>query len=419
MDCRVADWKPSGRAADIFSLGCVLVEILCLHRRGSLDQIRTNRSVDPSFHANINKLTTWLQNGDDKFSREVYYLEGDIRLMLSMNPADRPTASELLSSVTSYDTNRHDTSAPSTFSSCCKENVVSLKEHIAAIAELQEMIKRVERENEKTYEKTLQAHSASLRMVNEDNERRYKNTLQAHSDSLAKIRKAHTAETYKLECDFRDDLRRLQLPGDKELKDLRVESERLRVEVDRLQAERRALQRGSERNPLVIRSSIQSEVDSERLHVEVEDLQVERRALQRGSERNPLAFHSSNQSTLEKEKPPFAAKWPRRSFSSSRVNLNHNDQECGTRAQSPRSADRIRNTVPTPSKDSIDWFNKSSKSSKSSGTPDIFQRSPTPTGLNANFVRETTKPHRSSIYNDEKPAKPSLRNRIALGLGLK
>ncbi len=51
----MAAWQPSGRAADIFSLGCVLLELVILHFTGSLEHVRQNRSNDPSYHANLDK----------------------------------------------------------------------------------------------------------------------------------------------------------------------------------------------------------------------------------------------------------------------------------------------------------------------------------------------------------------------------
>jgi serine/threonine protein kinase len=150
---RVADWQPSGRAADIFSLGCVLLEILCLHRRGSSDQIRKHRSLDPSFHANLDQLTIWLQKDDDKFSREEYYLEQEIRLTLSRDPACRPTATQLLRSIALHDMEKDETSTTYMFGPCCKGALITSAVHAAAIAGLEERFRRSTEHIERKYEK--------------------------------------------------------------------------------------------------------------------------------------------------------------------------------------------------------------------------------------------------------------------------
>ncbi|KAJ8118427.1 hypothetical protein OPT61_g571 [Boeremia exigua] len=92
----VADWQKNGRAADIFSLGCVLAEILVLHEDGSRKRIEENRSgPNPAFHANLDRLDRWVPFLDSYSPRRLNLVRV-VREMLSREPQQRPTAHELL-----------------------------------------------------------------------------------------------------------------------------------------------------------------------------------------------------------------------------------------------------------------------------------------------------------------------------------
>ncbi|KAH8638534.1 kinase-like protein [Alternaria alternata] len=111
----------------MFSLGCVLLEILSLHRRGSLDLLKEHREVDPAFHANISHLTTWLQTDRHDFSRREHYLECEIHLLLSRDPKHRPTAIELLRNIVAHDSYHSDGSTVSMFGHCCRRILIPQK----------------------------------------------------------------------------------------------------------------------------------------------------------------------------------------------------------------------------------------------------------------------------------------------------
>jgi serine/threonine protein kinase len=90
----VASFAPSGRSADIFSLGCILFEIITLYM-GHILQVsqKLRKSKDKSFQSNLGHIVTWFEEdlwigstaADD-------YLLGLVRWMMEEEEAARPTA---------------------------------------------------------------------------------------------------------------------------------------------------------------------------------------------------------------------------------------------------------------------------------------------------------------------------------------
>ncbi|KAH6620574.1 kinase-like domain-containing protein [Boeremia exigua] len=97
----VAAREPSGRAADMFSLGCIMLEILVLQHEGSLERLRVNASPkDSAFHANLENIDAWLSfRGIDDMSVLDKHLVKVIRSLLSKAPEVRPSADRLLSGI--------------------------------------------------------------------------------------------------------------------------------------------------------------------------------------------------------------------------------------------------------------------------------------------------------------------------------
>jgi serine/threonine protein kinase len=145
---QVFAWQPNGRAADIFSLGCVLLEIVVLHDQGMLHHMHTNRSPHPSFHANLDRVDTWLQSPKRlSWSRRRAHLVVEIKSMLAYDPAMRPNARQLLTEIVGYDLSQMTTSKHSVFGTCCRKQLMSLRErqdlvssHEKAITELQKAL---------------------------------------------------------------------------------------------------------------------------------------------------------------------------------------------------------------------------------------------------------------------------------------
>jgi serine/threonine protein kinase len=128
---QVAAWKPNGRAADMFSLGCVLLEMVVLHERGTLEHIRRNRSSDPSFHANLTSVALWCTPLQHPRSVRRSSLVHEIKSLLSKDPAMRPTAEQLLLRITGYNLSELVASKHSIFGNCCKSLFVSVAQRQA------------------------------------------------------------------------------------------------------------------------------------------------------------------------------------------------------------------------------------------------------------------------------------------------
>ncbi len=143
----MAAWEVSGRAADMFSLGCILLEILVLHQTGSLDHIRENRSLDPSFHANLDKLKIWTDGCKPQSSRKRKLMLWEIENMLSIDPEERPNAEELLCSIIGSDSVNNDT-APldGVFGHCCKDSVFVREDYAGKTKVMKSTIKYLEDE---------------------------------------------------------------------------------------------------------------------------------------------------------------------------------------------------------------------------------------------------------------------------------
>jgi serine/threonine protein kinase len=112
-------WQPNGRAADIFSLACVLLEIAVLHEQGSLEHIRKHRSADPSFHKNLQNVGIWCMPLEQSISVPRLLVVQDIRRMLSRDPEARPEARKLFLRMCLYDYISKIVRSPGILDDCC------------------------------------------------------------------------------------------------------------------------------------------------------------------------------------------------------------------------------------------------------------------------------------------------------------
>jgi serine/threonine protein kinase len=112
----------------MFSLGCVLLEILVLHDQGTLQQLQLNHSSDPAFHANLDRVDGWFEGPSPKpSSPRRASLKSEIKSMLARDPQMRPIAKELFLRVTGYDLAQMITAKHSVFGDCCRSNFMSLE----------------------------------------------------------------------------------------------------------------------------------------------------------------------------------------------------------------------------------------------------------------------------------------------------
>ena len=127
---QVAEWEPNGRAADIFSLGCILLEILTLDQEGTLDRLRATRSTkNTAYYANLDRVNDWIPLRDD-VSPIDYNLIKEIRAMLSHDPTQRPSAQSLLERLRYCDMiSSGTTGAHSIFNSCCRLSLMKKSDH--------------------------------------------------------------------------------------------------------------------------------------------------------------------------------------------------------------------------------------------------------------------------------------------------
>lgn len=92
-----ADETCHGRAADVFSLGCVFLEIFTVLTMRSVTEFSEFRTTDgdDSFHKNLEKVCLWIESikADSKDQARAFL--SFIRIMISEDPAARPTANEV------------------------------------------------------------------------------------------------------------------------------------------------------------------------------------------------------------------------------------------------------------------------------------------------------------------------------------
>jgi serine/threonine protein kinase len=93
----IAEFQPSGRSADIFSLGCVFFEMVGLCNGLTLDAMKMLRpNKDCSFHANIDGIINWFNVSSGTADGRInQILMGIVREMLAWNSDERPTAADI------------------------------------------------------------------------------------------------------------------------------------------------------------------------------------------------------------------------------------------------------------------------------------------------------------------------------------
>ncbi|KAF2109157.1 kinase-like domain-containing protein [Lophiotrema nucula] len=133
----VACYKANGRAADIFSLGCILLEILVVDRCGTLDELKALRTAeDRSFQANLKHKHDWLALLGSNTSPRRRHLQLEIVQMLDYDPEIRPLASELRMRLTVLDQSQRERYTRPYFRNCCQDTYITRLEHEAKVKEV-------------------------------------------------------------------------------------------------------------------------------------------------------------------------------------------------------------------------------------------------------------------------------------------
>ena len=116
-----ANYHPCGRASDIFSLGCIFLEIVGLLDAYSLEELKRMRSKgDRSFQANLENIgdICFAQNCRTTYS----WLKCEVALMLKARPQSRPTITQVQDRLTLLESLYHpDPERLSFYFDCCRE----------------------------------------------------------------------------------------------------------------------------------------------------------------------------------------------------------------------------------------------------------------------------------------------------------
>ncbi|EON62509.1 serine/threonine protein kinase [Coniosporium apollinis CBS 100218] len=136
----VAAFKPNGRAADIFSLGCIFLEmLLLLVKAAPMDAFKALRPEDDrSFQANLHRRHQWYRLLHVR-GPVLEHLLAEIKMMIAVEPSRRPTAAELVEHLTliNWFTRESDVAL---WGECCAPANPSLSSVAAATDSLQNQL---------------------------------------------------------------------------------------------------------------------------------------------------------------------------------------------------------------------------------------------------------------------------------------
>jgi hypothetical protein len=146
----------------------VLLEIVVIHDRGTLEHIRQNRSLDPSFYANLDKVDIWCTALEPGTSSRRYHMLQEIKLMLRTDASARPTAKQLLIRISGYDIA---STKPSIFGKCCavsfvteeqcKDSVMSFKTEIQKLQSELGQVEKAKNVMQEEYYRLFDLHQKS------------------------------------------------------------------------------------------------------------------------------------------------------------------------------------------------------------------------------------------------------------------
>lgn len=147
----VAQYLPSGRAADIFSLGCTFLEIITLCLHGSLaplEALRPKPDDYNSFQANLTQMASWrtLLESDVPIYQ---HLMCEITQMLAEAPEVRPNAHDLHRRLTYIDQFNGHSDSVRIFDDCCRTTFYSENLYHKGTSRLNNRISNLQEKNRK------------------------------------------------------------------------------------------------------------------------------------------------------------------------------------------------------------------------------------------------------------------------------
>jgi serine/threonine protein kinase len=127
----MAAYEGVGRSADIFSLGCILLEMhAAMQLQPGIKTLRSLRSKhDKSFQANLNSISEWLSKPMWLEGVLDYQIRDQVRRMLGKDPTGRPTIAEVRDSFAVVDAFQEHCGRTRLFMGCCGNSYVSKETH--------------------------------------------------------------------------------------------------------------------------------------------------------------------------------------------------------------------------------------------------------------------------------------------------
>lgn len=141
----VASYQPSGRAADIFSLGCVVLEMYMTIQVDMAEKLRDLRSArDKSFQANLDPVLRWLyslswSSGEMDpwtWDHTGTSIRREISRMLALEPDQRPSIAEVHTNLALIDTLEVRRDGLRYFEDCCRKPFISGEDHDKIMIEM-------------------------------------------------------------------------------------------------------------------------------------------------------------------------------------------------------------------------------------------------------------------------------------------
>ena len=162
----VARYDPSGLPADVFSLGCVLLELCTLATMSTLEPLRQLRPAqDHSFQANIDQIDNWLSIFQNLKSTPIRHLLFEIQQMLAWEPASRPSVTSV-HKVVALMHQFNDPEELSFFGDCCSGSFITPAKHAMELEGLTDHFQSKMQMQRKAYEMEIsRVHNQTVNMA--------------------------------------------------------------------------------------------------------------------------------------------------------------------------------------------------------------------------------------------------------------